>query len=112
VLAYAGIGNPQRFFDLLARLGAEVAATRTFADHHAFSETDAEALLHAAAASNARLVTTEKDLVRLVGRPGRRAALLDASSSLPITLAFAPGDLERLRTLLAGVLKVDPPRGA
>ncbi len=34
--ALAGIGNPQRFFDHLKRLGISSVATHPFSDHHAF----------------------------------------------------------------------------
>jgi tetraacyldisaccharide 4'-kinase len=39
VHAVAGVGNPQRFFDLLARLGIAVTP-HPFPDHHAFSAAD------------------------------------------------------------------------
>ncbi len=65
VVAFAGIGNPERFFGLLERAGAHVVAARRFADHHPFSDAEAAALLAEAARLNARIVTTEKDYVRL-----------------------------------------------
>src|SRR5262249_23656643 len=37
VLAFAGIGDPGRFFRTLGTNGIEVAGTRAFADHHPFS---------------------------------------------------------------------------
>src|SRR5438270_6630159 len=37
VLAFAGIGDPERFFRSLRAGGIEVARTRLFADHHMFS---------------------------------------------------------------------------
>jgi tetraacyldisaccharide 4'-kinase len=38
--ALAGIGNPQRFFDHLKRLGIICNATHPFSDHHAFARAD------------------------------------------------------------------------
>lgn len=65
LLAYAGIGRPQKFFASLERLGLDVAETRAFADHHGFTEKEAEALLTRAETEGFQLVTTEKDMVRL-----------------------------------------------
>jgi tetraacyldisaccharide 4'-kinase len=65
VFAFAGIGRPAKFFATLAASGAEVAATREFADHHPYSRAEIEALLAQAARLGARAVTTEKDHVRV-----------------------------------------------
>jgi len=105
VLAYAGIANPERFFTTLERLGAEVAGRRVFPDHHAYSEGDARGLLEAARRMSARLVTTEKDLIRLKGRAGRLADLLRATTALRIRLAIDARNVERLRALIEGALK-------
>src|SRR6202021_2022484 len=40
VLAFAGIGDPQRFFRTLRANGIEIARERIFADHHPFSESE------------------------------------------------------------------------
>jgi tetraacyldisaccharide 4'-kinase len=100
VVAYCGIGAPRRFFDLLAAQGARVAAEAVFADHHAFTEREAEHLLALAARHGARLVSTEKDLARLSGLGGVRRALAAASSPLVIETHLEPRDAERLRALL------------
>jgi len=86
VLAYAGIGNPERFFRMLQHVGATVVGERRFADHHAFSDRDAAQLMAEAGNYGAMLVTTEKDFVRL-GRTGRQADLKRASRPLPIVLS-------------------------
>ncbi|SMF62354.1 lipid-A-disaccharide kinase [Tistlia consotensis] len=65
VLAFAGIGRPAKFFDTLAGLGAELAGTRAFADHHPYTAADGQALLAEAGRLGAELATTEKDFVRL-----------------------------------------------
>jgi len=65
VLAWAGIGRPQKFAATLAAIGAEVVDLVGFADHQMLDETDAERLLARAAAAGLDLVTTEKDAVRL-----------------------------------------------
>jgi tetraacyldisaccharide 4'-kinase len=65
VMAFAGIGDPGRFFRTLRSSGIEVVRERAFADHHPFAKGDIEPLLSAAAREGLTLVTTEKDLARL-----------------------------------------------
>jgi tetraacyldisaccharide 4'-kinase len=64
-LAFAGIGDPQRFFRTLRANGIEIVRERAFADHHPFSESEIEALIMEAKRDALTLVTTEKDLARL-----------------------------------------------
>lgn len=85
VLAFAGIGRPQKFSDTLRAIGCDVAETIAFGDHHAFTEADSEELMTRASAASALLVTTEKDHVRLVGTPAL-AALKEAALPVPVSL--------------------------
>ncbi|MDX2259782.1 MAG: tetraacyldisaccharide 4'-kinase [Hyphomicrobiaceae bacterium] len=106
VVAFAGIGNPARFFDLLRRVGADVAEAVAFRDHQILVEGDALRLTTLARRHGARLVTTEKDWVRVHGaRPGTALAEV-AVSSLParITLEMTDADRKRLVALLAPVM--------
>jgi tetraacyldisaccharide 4'-kinase len=101
VVAYAGIANPQRFFSTLDGLGADVVERHTFADHHVFSDAEAQLLLDAASRSEASLVTTEKDFVRLSGTSGRRAELKKRSAALAIETVIEDGDLKVLTEMIA-----------
>ena len=74
MLAFAGIGDPARFFRTLRASGIEVVRERAFADHHPFSQGEIEALIAEARREALTLVTTEKDLARL--RTGRGASVL------------------------------------
>jgi tetraacyldisaccharide 4'-kinase len=65
VLAFAGIGDPVRFFNTLRASGIEVAGQRAFADHHPYSQAEIESLIAEAKRDGLTLVTTEKDLARL-----------------------------------------------
>jgi tetraacyldisaccharide 4'-kinase len=65
VLAFAGIGDPIRFFRMLRANGIEVIRERAFADHHPFSKSEIETLIDEAKRDALILVTTEKDLARL-----------------------------------------------
>ena len=83
VLAFAGIGRPQKVFETLRAAGADIAGTRTFPDHHPYRRADLADLTARAEALGADLVTTEKDWVRL---PPAFAARVTA---LRVTLRFA-----------------------
>lgn len=100
VVAYSGIGNPARFFALLARLGAHVIETRTFGDHHQFKEREAAELVSLASTRGAQLVTTEKDWVRLSREGGALEALQASSRALRIRLDFDEVDDARLTSLI------------
>jgi tetraacyldisaccharide 4'-kinase len=65
VVAFAGIGEPRKFFATLRELGAQVVATHPFDDHFAFGEADIQPILDEAYAVGALPVTTAKDAVRL-----------------------------------------------
>jgi tetraacyldisaccharide 4'-kinase len=109
VLAFAGIGDPEKFFATLADAGIAVAERVSFPDHHRYRAADARALLARADADNLMLLTTEKDLVRLAGK--RRLATLSArANALPVRLVIEEADA--FRDLILKVLTpsaVPPP---
>jgi tetraacyldisaccharide 4'-kinase len=65
LLAFAGIGRPDKFFTSLRTLDAILVDTRAFPDHHPFRAAEIDALRRDAARLGARLITTRKDIVRL-----------------------------------------------
>lgn len=90
LLAFAGIGRPEKFRETLEAAGAEVIHLVPFPDHHPYTEADLQPLL----ATGATLVTTPKDMVRIPPalRPritpvGVRLAWLDAPHPLLDRLA-------------------------
>jgi tetraacyldisaccharide 4'-kinase len=88
VLAFAGIGDPEKFFMTLAGTGLEAVAEESFADHHPYTSADAERLLALCDAKNLVPVTTEKDLVRLSGSDPALAKLLAKARAIPVALIF------------------------
>lgn len=63
--AFAGIGRPEKFFAMLAALGAPLAFVRAFADHHVYTRAEIDALRRDVERQGATLVTTAKDWARL-----------------------------------------------
>ena len=88
ILAYAGIGHPEKFFATLRETHAPVARTLSFPDHYSYGEVDAAKLLQIADAEKLRLVTTEKDMVRLAGKTGALAKLRERSEPFHVIIEF------------------------
>ena len=65
VIAFAGIGRPEKFFDMLRGAGFDIAEQIGFPDHHRFSAAELGVLTKQAAREKARLICTEKDYMRL-----------------------------------------------
>lgn len=95
ILAFAGIGRPEKFFRSLEGLGADVRVRYAFADHAVYDEDRARQLIDEAIARGLTLATTAKDAVRLEagGPTGRkltaRAVILDIDAELPPAFAAA-----------------------
>ncbi len=96
VVAFAGIGGPNKFFRTLEELGCRLRAALKFPDHHAYEADELEKLFELAERYDAPLVTTEKDAVRLA--PDVRAKIC----VVPVTLSLR--DEEALDRLLAPLL--------
>lgn len=91
LLAFAGIGRPEKFFATLRAEGLDVRQTRAFADHHPYTGIEVAELVAAAAAEGLRLVTTEKDAVRFP----------QEVATLPVRLVLEPADETELTALLS-----------
>ncbi len=92
VVAFAGIGRPEKFFASLAAQGADIVDHRAYGDHHVYTQAEMARLKLRARSAEALLVTTEKDFVRLT--PAER----DGIVPLPVHTEFE--DLAALGALL------------
>lgn len=95
ILAFAGIGRPEKFFQTLRETGAEIVDTISYSDHHVFNDADALHLLECAKKLDAALFTTEKDLVR-ISNDGAQKELKRLATGLPVELAFVGDGLAAL----------------
>ena len=90
-VAFAGIGRPEKFFDMLETMGALIVARHAFGDHHAYTLAQIAGLRDEASRLRATLVTTEKDWMRLSAQD--RTDIL----CVPISAKFEPPEsLDRL----------------
>jgi tetraacyldisaccharide 4'-kinase len=103
VLAFAGIGLPQKFLATLTDLGAKIVGQRYFADHHRYSRAELMSLQHEALRLDAKLVTTEKDMMRLQPLCEGLAPDLPKPFALPVRLAFE--EHESLEALICRALE-------
>ena len=86
-IAFCGIGFPDKFKATLTKHGTHCVAFHAFADHHAFTMEDMTRLVDDAIEHKARLITTEKDYVRLPDFS--KKSMIDV---LPIEIAFDDPD--------------------
>jgi tetraacyldisaccharide 4'-kinase len=96
-IAFAGIGHPEKFFDTLQRLGANLVATHGLDDHQPLSRSLMTRLSADAKSSGAQLVTTEKDAVRLPRE------FMGQVLALPVRLEFF--DPDALNQVMGPILK-------
>ncbi len=65
ILAFAGIGNPENFFDLLTKSGLNIKETIAFPDHYNFKKEEIVNIIEKAKKQNYAILTTEKDFLRI-----------------------------------------------
>jgi len=96
LVAFAGLARPEKFFDTLEAVGADLTETVPYPDHHPYSEDDLAWLAQLATERGAQLITTEKDAARLTPQWRERVAVL------PVAARFA--DEAALDALLAPIV--------
>lgn len=95
VFAFAGLGNPNKFFDTLCAAGVEVIGTQHFPDHYFYTRFDIESMKQKA--GSVPLITTTKDAVKLSEELARHVLVLSGE--------FVFDDLEAVHMVLKEVLK-------
>ncbi|MBQ4472105.1 MAG: tetraacyldisaccharide 4'-kinase [Alphaproteobacteria bacterium] len=96
VFAFAGLGNPEKFYQSLRDKGIIVGGTQDFPDHYYYTRFDLEDLKHSAAGMP--LMTTEKDGVKVPKDIRQNVFVMPGQ--------FVFDDPEKVWDLLKGVLNV------
>lgn len=102
VLAFAGIGRPEKFFASARALGAHIEDARSMGDHAFLSDRDARQLCDDAQRRSLTLLTTQKDIARLSESPAHRhlaaaAKVVTVEATLPASLEDAVTSVWRQR---------------
>ena len=103
-VAFAGIGLPQKFYETATACGAVLKATKDFPDHHVFTDDDLAILKDMAKTQQARLLTTEKDWLRLP--PAMRADV----DVLKVSAEFDTASNTQLETFINACLTTPLPQ--
>ncbi|MQW85964.1 tetraacyldisaccharide 4'-kinase [Sinorhizobium saheli] len=115
VLAWAGIADPEKFYRTVRETGAIIEETRSFPDHHHFSEDEIADLIDRAESKGYTLVTTAKDIVRLEPGHGRAGELAEKSRVIEIDIRFddpqAPGKVIDAALAAARARRLRAPKG-
>jgi tetraacyldisaccharide 4'-kinase len=102
VLAFAGIGDPEKFFATAVEAGITVTERHAFGDHHRYTAEEAAELIMQAEHSGLALLTTEKDRARMTGER-LLEALAARAHTLQVTMVVEEAD--ELRRLVLSKLR-------
>lgn len=97
-VAFCGLGRPEKFRKTAESQGLKIAAWHEFPDHHVFSEEDLKHLDNEASGKNARLLTTEKDAVRIPS--GFR--FKNPLDIMPVRIEWSDEGKKKLAQIIAG----------
>ena len=106
-LAYSGIADPIQFFQSLENCGVDIPLTRSFPDHHNFTDSQCRALISEAKTQNLRLATSEKDAVRLLTGSHSARELYESSHIVKMHMEFE--NPNRVQSLLQTILTSHSP---
>ena len=98
-LAFCALANPMKFYDTLNKNYFKVALTKSFPDHYEYNNNDMNKLRQEANSKNLKLITTEKDYVKINDKENE-------ISVLPIEINFNRADEDRFKSFLKEKLNV------
>jgi tetraacyldisaccharide 4'-kinase len=94
-LAFAGIGDPAKFFATVEEAGGEIVLKRAFADHHFYAQDELADLVQAARRRGLELATTAKDAARIADGSAAAKEFLEVVHVVEIDMAFDPDTIPR-----------------
>ncbi len=99
LLAFCGLANPNKFYEMLKKNGYKVEYTKSFPDHYTYKNEDINNLISKATNQNLKLVTTEKDYVKITDEN-------DLINVLPIEINLDVKDKSKFKSFLQEKLDV------
>jgi len=98
VLAFCGLANPLKFYKTLEENKFNVIKTRSFPDHHKYTNEDISNLEKDAKKEKLQLITTQKDYVKI---ESKNKNLINV---LPINLILAKKDEAKFKSFLKDLI--------
>jgi len=95
VLAFAGIGDPVKFFRTVEDAGGEIVLKRAFADHHFYASDELIDLATTAERRELELATTAKDAARIFDGSAATKEFLEKIHVVEIDMVFDPDTIPR-----------------
>ena len=92
-LAFCALGNPIKFFNTLKKNNFKIVLTKSFPDHYEYKNKDINTLREDADNRNLKLITTEKDYVKIDDKENE-------ISVLPIEINFSEADGNKFKSFL------------
>ena len=92
-LAFCALGNPIKFFNTLKKNNFNIVLTKSFPDHYEYKNKDINTLKEEADNRNLKLITTEKDYVKIDDKENE-------ISVLPIEINFSKADGNKFKSFL------------
>lgn len=92
-LAFCALGNPIKFFNTLKKNNFKIVLTKSFPDHYEYKNKDINTLREEADNRNLKLITTEKDYVKIDDKENE-------ISVLPIEINFSKADGNKFKSFL------------
>jgi tetraacyldisaccharide 4'-kinase len=92
-LAFCALGNPIKFFNTLKKNNFKIVLTKSFPDHYEYKIKDINTLREEADNRNLKLITTEKDYVKIDDKENE-------ISVLPIVINFSEADGNKFKSFL------------
>ena len=93
ILAFCALANPMKFYETLEKNSFKVNSTKSFPDHHEYNNEDINKLKQEANSKNLKLITTEKDYVKINDKENE-------ISVLPIEINFNRADEDGFKSFL------------
>jgi len=81
-LVFSGIGNHSTFIAMLKGYGFKIKKDFEFSDHYQYSEKDLNKIISEAELLNCKIITTEKDFLRLNGNNDRKIKFIKSELNI------------------------------